>query len=202
MSLRDTSATTVATINYGQQPFKYTPPTGYKKLNTYNLPDSSITDGSEYMNTVTYIGTGSNQSITGVGFSPDLVWTKTRDNTRNHVLLDTVRGGDKPLLSNSTSAETTNSDLIQSFDSDGYTIGTGGSINTSSESLVAWNWRGSDSTAVSNTDGTITSTVSANTTSGFSVVTYTGNGTNPSTIGHGLGAVPKFIISKARTGSP
>ena len=189
-------------INFGQRPFKYTPPTGYKKLNTFNLPDSSITDGSQYMNTVLWTGTGSQQNITGLGFSPDLVWVKERSAADNHQLADTVRGANKILYSDLTNAEDLGStQKIQSFDSDGFTIGTSAAVNQSSQTYVGWSWRASDSTAVSNTDGTITSTVSANTTSGFSVVTYTGNGTAGSTVGHGLGSTPKFIITKARTGT-
>ena len=205
LSLRDTSATTVATINYGQQPFKYTPPTGYKKLNTFNLPDSSITDGSQYMNTVLYTGDGdlTSHPITGVGFSPDWIWIKRRDGANAHQTYDSVRTLGYVLSTNKTDAEADETSKFVSIDSDGFTIkSNAGSHNLLNATYVSWNWRGSDSTAVSNTDGTITSTVSANTTAGFSVVTYTGNGTNPSTIGHGLGAVPKFIISKARTGSP
>ena len=185
-------------VNFGQRPFKYTPPTGYKKLNTYNLPDSSITDGSQYMNAVLYTGNSSTNAITGVGFSPDFTWIKRRSGANAHQLYDTVRGAGYVLKSDSTNAEAVET-AFNSFDSDGFEVdGGSGSHNLSGESYVAWNWRGSDSTAVSNTDGTITSTVSANTTSGFSVVTYTGNGTN-STVGHGLGSAPKVLISKNRS---
>ena len=195
--------TFTVSANFGQRPFKYTPPTGYKKLNTFNLPDSSITDGSQYMNTVTYTGNSSTNAITGVGFSPDWIWLKRRDSANSHQTYDSVRTLGYVLSTNKTDAEADETSKFVSIDSDGFTIkSAAGSHNLLNATYVSWNWRGSDSTAVSNTDGTITSTVSANTTSGFSVVTYTGNGTNPSTIGHGLGAVPKFIISKARTGSP
>jgi hypothetical protein len=205
------------TLNFGQRPFKYTPPTGYKKLNTYNLPDSSITDGSQYFNAVTYTGDGSTSgnSITGVGFEPDFVWIKSRNNADAHVVMDSVRGYNgsylatlAPSFTNSESAQDAtwfaNYGGVTSLDSDGFTIVDGShatidTYNGSGDSYVAWNWRASDSSAVSNTDGTITSTVSANTTSGFSVITFTGNGTAGATIGHGLGAVPKFIVVKNRT---
>jgi hypothetical protein len=197
------SSSVTQTLNFGQQPFRYTPPTGYKKLNTYNLPDSSITDGSQYMNTVLYTGDDSaDRAITGVGFSPDLVWTKTRNIARSHWLMDSVRGTSVALSSDTTSADTNLSGEFDSFDSDGFTIShvSGqGRLNYTGRTYVAWNWRGSDFTAVSNTDGTITSTVSANTTSGFSVVTYTGNGTAGATVGHGLGSAPAVMIGKNRT---
>ena len=183
-------------FNFGQRPFKYTPPTGYKKLNTFNLPDSSITDGSQYMNSVLWTGTGTTTSFTSMGFSPDLVWLKRRDTTSSNFLVDSVRGASQALYANDTTAEVTRASAVTSFDSDGWSMGS--DFNSSGGSYVTWGWRGSDSTAVSNTDGTITSTVSANTTSGFSVVTYTGNGTAGSTIGHGLGSVPSMIIVKRR----
>ena len=187
-------------VNFGQRPFAYTPPTGYKKLNTYNLPDSTIKDGSQYMNPVTYTGDGaSSHPITGVGFSPDLVWLKQRDGARDNTLFDTVRGATKQISSNQTGAESTQATMLTSFDSDGFTVGSDNPANISGGSFISWNWRGSDSSPVSNTDGTITSSVSANTDSGFSIVTYTANGIQ--TVGHGLGVAPKMIIVKSRTTS-
>jgi len=115
------------------------------------------------------------------------------------MLYDTIRGVQKELQSNLTNAEGTTSTGLNSFDSDGYKPGTSTRTNATGNTYVGWSWRGSDSSPVSNTDGTITSTVSANTTSGFSVVTYTGNGTAGSTIGHGLGNSPDIIITKSRT---
>ena len=187
-------------INFGQRPFAYTPPTGYKKLNTYNLPDSTILDGSQYMNPVLYTGNSGTQSITGVGFSPDLVWIKNRSNANNHGLWDTVRGYNRGLESNTTNAESYPTTNLSSFDADGFTLGSSSNqTNNSSYNYVAWNWRGSDSAAVSNTDGSITSTVSANTTSGFSVVTADNlSGTSPIYIGHGLGVAPSVVIGKIR----
>ena len=186
-------------VNFGQRPFAYTPPTGYKKLNTFNLPDSSIEDGSEYFNTVLYTGDGtSGRAITGVGFSPDLVWQKSRSNAYSNKLHDIIRGASTYLQSNTTTADVTQAQTIDSFDSDGFTVGNNVSYNGSGVTFVAWNWK-AGGTAVSNTAGTITSQVSANPTAGFSVVTYTGNGTSGATIGHGLGVAPDLVIFKNRT---
>jgi len=190
-------------VNFGQRPFQYTVPTGFKKLNTYNLPDSTIVDGSQYMNTVTYTGTGGTNNITDVGFSPDFFWLKDRTAANSNNLFDTVRGigasNTKRLSSNQTTTESTYS-TITSVNSDGFVLGDGLG-NISSNSNVAWLWRGSDSSAVENTDGTITSTVSANTTSGFSIVTWTGDGGSNQSVGHGLGEQPDMVIIKKRNKS-
>jgi len=186
--------------NFGQFPFAYTPPTGYKKLNTYNLPDSTIKDGSQYMKAISYSGNGSSQNII-TGFSPDLVWTKSRSTTDYHWINDSIRGISKYINSNTTDAESTFAGGVTALNSDGYTVEYSGSNawNASGQTYVGWSWRGSDSSPVSNTDGTITSTVSANTDSGFSVVTWTGTSTNASTVGHGLSTAPKLIITKSRS---
>ena len=189
------------TYNFGQRPFQYTPPTGYKKLNTYNLPDSTIKDGSQYMNTVTYTGNGdlTSHPITGVGFSPDWIWIKRRDGANSHQTYDSVRTLGYVLSTDKTNAEADETSKFVSIDSDGFTIkSNAGSHNLLNATYVAWNWRGSDSSAVSNTDGTITSTVSANTTSGFSVVTFTGTGAT-GTVGHGLSQAPELYIRKSRS---
>jgi hypothetical protein len=190
------SVTRTCSANFGQRPFAYTPPSGFLKLNTFNLPDSTIEKGSDYFNTVLYTGNGSTQSITGVGFQPDWTWIKNRDAADAHVLTDAVRGATEELQSNATSAETTNADGLTAFDTDGFSLGADVLYNTSSEAYVAWNWLASNTTA-SNTEGSITSTVSANTTSGFSIVSYTGTGAN-ATVGHGLGVAPSMMIVKGR----
>jgi len=164
---------------------------------------AQINKPTDYFNTVLYTGTGSTQSITGVGFQPDWVWLKRRDNVGRHRLFDAVRGATKSVRSDGTEAEITRADSLTSFDSDGFTLGadsiSGGiNVNISGETMVGWSWRGSDSSAVSNTDGSITSTVSANTTSGFSIVSYTGTGAN-ATVGHGLGVAPAMIMIKCRS---
>jgi len=154
---------------------------------------------SDYFNTKLYTGNGTDaHAITGVGFSPDFVWLKGRSVAEHHTLNDTVRGANKQLFSNLTYGESTETDRLQSFDSDGFTLGTDVIVNQSSQTFVSWNWLASNTTA-SNTDGSITSTVSANTTSGFSIVSYTGNGTGGATIGHGLGSAPKMFITKSRS---
>jgi hypothetical protein len=187
------------TANFGQRPFAYTPPTGFLPLHTGNLPDSAIVDGSQYFAIDTYSGTGATNART-IGFQPDFVWLKSRTNAYWHKLFDSIRGANKPLVSNSTTAELTETTGLMSFDSDGFTLGTSAdsTVNNSGvgQTYVAWNWK-ANGAGVSNTDGSITSTVSANPTAGFSVVTYTGTGAN-ATVGHGLGVAPKFIIIKGR----
>ena len=190
-------------MNFGQRPFAYTPPTGFKALNTYNLPTPTIKDGSDYFNPVLYTGNGSTQSITGVGFQPDWTWIKTRSNVASHSIFDVLRGVNNWLASDSPDAAFGGqTDLLTSFDSDGFSLGanTGSkTVNKSGYTFVAWNWKANGS-GVSNTDGSITSTVSANTTSGFSIATYTGDGSNANrTVGHGLGVAPEMVIVKTRS---
>jgi hypothetical protein len=191
------------TMNFGQRAFANTAPSGFKALCTQNLPTPTIgattaTLAGKYFNPVLYTGNGtSTQTITGVGFQPDWVWTKSRSNTSNHSLVDSVRGGTKVLISELTDSEYTGT-WINSFNSDGYVLGSNSTnSNASGYTYVAWNWKANGSGST-NTAGSITSTVSANTTSGFSVVTYTGTGSN-ATVGHGLGSVPKMMIVKGRS---
>ena len=153
---------------------------------------------AEYFNTVLYAGNSSTQSITGVGFAPDWVWFKARNNTDTHAVFDIVRGVQQRLIPNNTSAEGTQSNGLTAFDSDGFTIGDAGIVNQG-YNYVAWNWK-ANGAGVANTAGTIASTVSANTTSGFSIVSYTGTGSN-ATVGHGLGVAPDMIITKVRANS-
>ena len=184
--------------NFGQQPFTYTPPTGFVALNTYNLPTPSIAQGNKYMDATLYTGTGASQSITNAGsFKPDLVWIKSRSAATDHKLTDSVRGVTKALVSNSTAAETTDTQGLTAFNSNGFTLGTDTNYNNTSATYVGWQWQAGAGSSSSNTNGSITSTVSANTTSGFSIVTYTGSGSN-ATVGHGLGVAPSMIIGKAR----
>ena len=181
--------------------FYYSPPSGYVALCTQNLATElspTIDDGSEYFNTVLYTGTGTTQSITGVGFQPDWTWIKCRSVSRDHTLTDSTRGATKTLVSNTTGAETTDASGLTSFDSDGFTLGGANAFNGNTETHVSWNWLANGGTTSSNTDGSITSTVQANTTAGFSIVTYTGDGT-ASTIGHGLGVKPQVVILKNRS---
>ena len=150
---------------------------------------SSIVKPSVYFNTKLYTGNGSTQNITGVGFQPDWIWQKERSGTSYHVATDAVRGNTKQLFPNVSAAEATDSNYITSFDSDGFGQGQNNDTNESGQTYVAWNWK-ANGAGSSNTDGDINSTVSANTTSGLSIVKYTGNGSNDQTVGHGLGARP------------
>ena len=163
---------------------------------------TTINKGSSYFNTVLYTGDGASpKSITGVGFKPDFVWSKSRSTAENHNLYDAVRGGTQGLRSNLDAAETSSNiyGYVSTFNSDGVTYISGGTNNDlnngSGVTFVNWNWLGANTT-VSNTSGTITSTVSANTTAGFSIVKWTGNNTSGATVGHGLGSVLKMIIVK------
>ena len=199
--IRASSGTPKTIHNFGQRPFAYTPPTGFKALNTFNLPDSTIVDGSQYFAVNTYAGTGTT-NVQTVGFAPDFVWIKSRTNAYWHKLFDKIRGANKPLVSNDTTGELTETQGLMSFDSNGFTLGTSSdsTVNNSGsgQTYVGWSWK-AGGTAVSNTDGSITSSVSANTTSGFSVVTWTNPSSGTPTIGHGLGVAPTFIIVKDRT---
>jgi hypothetical protein len=152
-------------------------------------------DPQDYFNTKLYTGNGSTQSITGVGFQPDWVWIKTRNTTGQHEVFDAVRGATKYIVTNDLDPENTVATSLTSFDSDGFSLSSQSAVNNGSNTFVSWNWLGNGAGS-SNTDGSITSTVSANTTSGFSIVTYTGNGTAGATVGHGLGATPKMMLIK------
>jgi len=161
---------------------------------------TTINKGSSYFNTVLYTGNGSTLNVTGVGFKPDLVWIKCRDTAYNHRLYDAVRGVLKSVNSNLDVIEETTTGGVSAYNVDGYTNiqNADSESNNNGVNYCSWNWLGANTT-VSNTSGTITSTVSANPTSGFSIVSYTGNGTSGATVGHGLGVAPKMIIVKNRT---
>jgi len=189
----------VYVFNFGQRPFTYTAPTGFVALNTYNLPTSTIVKGNTVMDATLYTGNGGIQSVTNAAsFKPDLVWNKVRSTANSHILEDSVRGATKGLSSDSTSAEVTNVDFLQSFNSGGFTVGPNALVNQSSATYVAWQWQAGQGTTSSNTNGTITSTVSVNASAGFSVVTYTVPATNTFTVGHGLGVAPSLIFVKGR----
>ena len=192
--------------NFGQRPFAYTPPSGYLRLNTYNLPDSTIKKGNTVMDATLYTGNSTTVTATNAGaFKPDLVWIKDRTGVASHVLTDSVRGTTKQLFSNLTNAEQTDSNYVTSFNSNGFTVGTGqsgtGVVNNPGDTFVGWQWQAGQGSTSTNTSGTITSTVSVNTTAGFSVVTFTKTGTaTVKTVGHGLGVAPSMIIAKVRNG--
>jgi len=162
---------------------------------------TTINKSTDYFNTKLYTGNGSlPRAITGVGHQPDFVWIKNRDVGYHHQLYDSVRGTSAGVLYSTLTDAEDSTYQLSSFDSDGYTMGSNlGAVNGNGEDIVSWNWK-ANGAGSSNTDGSINSTVSANTTSGFSIVQYTGNGTSGATFGHGLGVVPSHIIIK-RTSS-
>ena len=167
------------------------------------MPTPTIPDGRLFMNATLYTGTGGTQTITngapGQSFQPDFVWIKERSSTSSHALIDSVRGVSNLLSSNTTDAEATGQVALTSFNTNGFSVGNDGKTNESPQTYVAWQWKAGGA-AVTNTAGTISSQVSANTTAGFSVVTYTGTGAN-ATVGHGLGVAPKMVIVKRRDGT-
>ena len=187
--------------------FYYAPPAGYLALCTANLPDpvaaiDPALDASpqDHFNPVLYTGNSStDRDITGVGFQPDWVWIKKRNAAKSHNLFDVLRGAGKMLETNSTIGDFTDTDRLNGFISDGFNVGNDNAVNNSGDTYVAWNWK-AGGTGVSNSDGSITSTVSANTDAGFSVVTYTGAGST-STVGHGLSTAPNLHILKNRSSS-
>ena len=198
--------TATAFTNFGQRPFAYTAPSGFKALCTTNLAEPTIADGSTAMDVTLYTGNGSTQTISGLNFSPDLIWIKERNNSRDHVVQDIIRGSSVFLSTNLTNADQTTGGTgassvgVQFFNSDGFTIGAGTGVNGSSNTYVAWTWDAGSST-VTNTEGSITSQVRANASAGFSVVTFTKAASTNETIGHGLGVAPTLVIVKTRESS-
>jgi hypothetical protein len=196
------TSSTIVDVNFGQQPFTYTPPTGFQRLNTYNLPAPTIPNGAAQMAATLWTGTGVTRNIdntvNGVSFQPDLVWLKIRSSADSNGLFDSVRGASKRLQSNDTGAEATTTAVQSAFLSNGFTVGTDVQSNGSGSTYVGWQWKANGTPAVVNTSGSIPSTISANTTAGFSIVTYTGTGAN-ATVGHGLGIAPKMVIVKSRS---
>jgi hypothetical protein len=221
--LGNLGATYSGSLNCGQRPFSFAPPTGFKSLNTFNLPDSIVPVGAQYFAATTYTGnnssTGTSRSITnggnnpvGITFQPDFVWIKNRSNAYSHSLYDSVRGSGaaRDLQSDTTKSEATLAPdtalygYLSAFNSNGFTTTNGSDaanagiwVNQNTQTFVAWQWRASNASAVTNTAGDITSQVSANQTAGFSIVTYTGTGAN-ATVGHGLNVTPAMIIIKGR----
>ena len=156
---------------------------------------TTINKSTDHFNTKLYTGTGSSNAITGVGFQPDFTWIKITSEANNHELYDAVRGVTKRIYSDQNSAEDTNSYGLTAFGTDGFTVSTGNAVNKSSGSFASFNWK-ANGAGSSNSDGDITATVSANTTSGFSIVKYTGNGSSGATVGHGLGSDVKMVMCK------
>ena len=188
-----------ASYNFGQRAWAYTPPAGFSALTLKNFarpaPGSAPATPNQYFDIVTWTGNASTQTITGLNFQPDFVWAKARSATYDNVLNDVIRGPGKTMQSDLTSAEVNEgSSGLTSFNSNGFSLGgSSGGWNANAVTYVAWCWKAGGA-AVTNTNGTITSQVSANIASGFSVVTYTGNNTAGATVGHGLGSIPNMII--------
>jgi hypothetical protein len=184
-----------ASTNFGQRAFSYTPPTNFNSVNTYNLPDSTIVAGNKQMDATTYTGNGgTNTIVNSGGFQPSLVWAKSRSAATNNRLYDSVRGNFQ-LVSNTNAAEISTGTMAMA--STGFVVGTDSDLNANGSTYVGWQWK-TGGTAVTNTAGSISAQVSANTSSGFSVVTYTGTGAN-ATVGHGLGVAPSMYIVKSRS---
>jgi len=159
---------------------------------------TTINKSSDFFNTKLYTGTGSTQSITGVGFQPDFTWIKNRSTTHDHILTDAVRGVTKDIRSNNSDSEATDSNGLTAFGADGFTVGSKVNINNNGSNILSWNWKAGGGQGSSNTDGSINTTyTSVNTTAGFSISSYTGNQTSGATVGHGLGVAPKMILVKS-----
>jgi len=156
---------------------------------------TAVDKSTDYFNTKLYTGTGNSNAQTGVGFQPDWIWLKNRSASSNHFVNDVLQGITKELRPNLSNTQADDNQLITAFGSDGFTVGTSGSGNTNGNNYAAWNWKANGSGS-SNTAGSINSTVSASTTSGFSIVKWTGNGST-ATVGHGIGAVPKMVMVKS-----
>jgi len=166
---------------------------------------TNIDDPSAHFQTKIYSGQNSQLAVTNDGNSnlkPDWLWIKSRNDADIHVITDSTRGTDLYLSTNNDLGEVSSTADVEAFGTDGFTVnGPNDRVNTGGGLYVAWQWKAAGGTTSSNSDGGITTTIQANTTAGFSIVTYTGNGATGQTVGHGLGAVPKMIISKDRGGS-
>lgn len=156
---------------------------------------STIVKPSLHFNSKTYVGNGGTQSITGIGFQPDWVWIKDRDNARWHQLFDSVRGAGKVIYSNSNTGEGDDINRLSGFISDGFSLGTNNNVNDNSQDYIGWNWKGGTTSGLSG--GNITPSVySYNATAGFGIYKYTGNGSSDQTIPHGLGKKPAMVFYK------
>jgi hypothetical protein len=194
----NTGSASSSVVNFGARSWAYTAPSGFKALCDTNLPTPQVAKPSTVFDTTLYTGNGSARSITGLGFSPDLVWIKSRSAATDHELTDSVRGVTKSLSSNLTAAEATDTGGLTAFNSDGFSLGTDTKYNNNTATYAGWCWDAGSST-VTNTQGSITSSVRANASAGFSIVTYTGNGSAGATVGHGLGVTPGLVILKSRS---
>jgi len=192
----------VVTADFGQQGFDYTPPTGFKSLCTRNMKPEltpAIIDPEKHFKCFKYTGTGATQKIDTVEFRPDLIWCKRIENTSYHILTDSVNGAGKYFVSNTADGLSTGgAQIINAIRDNGFQVGTESNVNGNGETYTAWCWKAGGAT-VTNTDGSITSQVSANTEAGFSIIQYSGTGTT-GTVGHGLGRTPRVIFFRNHNG--
>ena len=212
------NCTAASSVNFGQKPFKYNPPEGFKTLCLANLPRpaKAAVRPDKYFNTVLYNGTSVTNNVTGVGFQPDFVWIKKRNAAEQHELQDSVRGATKRLASNLLASETTVAGSINSFDNDGFTVVDAGSTNENTFTYVGWAWKAGGNSGTFNIDGrgyataaeagltagtkaSLLTGASVNTESGFSILTWTGDGAESNLfIPHGLPSLPKMVVIKKR----
>jgi hypothetical protein len=187
------------TANFGQRPFKYTPPTGFLKLNTFNLPDSTIEKGSDHMTPLLYSGNSSTQSITGADFQPALTITKDRNHVTHVTAVDAVRGAPLDLFLSSTNGDSNDHNGITAFTSGGFNLGSSTNHNVTGHSYATHNWKAgtSFSNSAGSNNATIASSGQSDTTAGFSIVSYTGTG-SAGTVNHNLTSAPEIIIVKDR----
>jgi len=169
---------------------------------------TTIDDPSAHRQTLLYTGNGSARSLTNTGNSdlqPDWVWIKERDNAISHRVFDSTRGAGKRIFPNNDSPESTHTPAVTSFNSDGFSVGDGTSVNENGDLYVAFQWKAGGGSTSSNNDGSYTSTVQADTTGGFSIVKYgdasSFSASSPATVGHGLGKAPKWILIKNLDGT-
>ena len=192
----------VVTADFGQQGFDYTPPTGFKSVCSKNMePELSpaIIDPEKHFKCIVYSGTGSTNQIDTIGFKPDLVWVKRKDDSSYHILTDSINGAGNYFVSNTADGLSSGgAQLINQFRDNGFQVGTENAVNNSSGTYSAWCWKAGGA-KVANTDGSINSQVSANTEAGFSIVQYTGTGAS-GTVGHGLGRSPRIIFFRNHNG--
>ncbi len=203
------SGTTVFSLNSGQRSFKYAAPTDHKCLCSHNLSDifgandnelEDKNDPSKYFDILDYKGTGASRTFSSLGFGPDMIWTKQRSSTGEPRIQDVVRGTNSQIRSNTSAAQLTETNNVTAFNSDGYTIGANGDINSSSHTHVAWLWDAGTTNSGANNDGTVNVSSGSqwvNNTCGFSITKYTGdNASGGATVGHGLTAKPEMVIIK------
>ena len=201
-----TSGSANAADDNGFGDFYYTPPSGFLSMTSANLPISDDIDPAQtddniptkQFNAITYTGNGSTNAITGLGFKPDLVWVKRRNSSGDNRLVDSSRGVGVALRSNVNGADVSESNGVTAFGTDGFTLGSEGGYNASSDTFIGWCWRANGGTTTTDTSGDISTVRQSNTASGFAILTWSGNGSNNQRLPHGLGVKPALVIAKRR----